>query len=102
MAGKSELYKDKAGEFRFRLKAGNGQIILTGEGYKSKDGLLNGVESVRKDAVQGAGVPEDKLPALSDAIGSQLGGADGLDFGDLLGGLRVRRNISDRAQPGIR
>lgn len=39
------------------------------------------------DAVQGAGVPEDKLPALSDAIISQLGGADGLDFGDLLGGL---------------
>ena len=50
MAGKFEIYKDNAGEFRFRLKAGNGEIILTGEGYKAKDGVLNGVESVRSNA----------------------------------------------------
>ncbi len=50
MAGKFEVYKDKAGEFRFRLKAGNGETILTGEGYKAKDGVLNGIESVRKNA----------------------------------------------------
>ena len=50
MAGKFELYKDKAGEFRFRLKAGNGETLLTGEGYKSKDGALNGIESVKKNA----------------------------------------------------
>lgn len=54
MAGKFELYKDKAGEFRFRLKASNGEIILTGEGYKSKDGLLTGVESVRKNSPDSA------------------------------------------------
>lgn len=50
MAGKFELYKDKAGEFRFRLKAGNGQIILASEGYKQKASAKNGIESVRKNS----------------------------------------------------
>lgn len=50
MAGKFELYTDKAGEYRFRLKAGNGQIILASEGYKQKSSALNGIESVRKNA----------------------------------------------------
>ncbi|WP_425408074.1 YegP family protein [Hyphococcus sp.] len=54
MAGKFELYKDKAGEFRFRLKAGNGENILSGEGYKDKSGLENGVASVRKNAADKA------------------------------------------------
>ena len=47
---KFELYTDKAGEYRFRLKAGNGQIILTSEGYTSKDGALNGIESVKENS----------------------------------------------------
>lgn len=51
MAGKFEIYKDKAGEFRFRLKAGNGQTILASEGYKAKAGCMNGVESVKKNAL---------------------------------------------------
>ena len=50
MAGKFECYKDKAGEFRFRLKAGNGNTILSSEGYKSKSGCSNGIESVRKNS----------------------------------------------------
>lgn len=50
MAGKFELYKDKRGEFRFRLKAGNGQNILASEGYKQRGGALKGIESVRKNA----------------------------------------------------
>lgn len=50
MAGKFELYKDKAGEFRFRLKAGNGEIILASEGYKRRASAENGIESVRKNA----------------------------------------------------
>lgn len=48
MAAKFELYKDKSGEFRFRLKAGNGEIILVSEGYKQKASALNGIESVQK------------------------------------------------------
>ena len=47
---KFEMYVDKKGEFRFRLKARNGQIIATSEGYVAKDGCLNGIESVRKNA----------------------------------------------------
>ena len=47
---KFEVYTDKAGEFRFRLKATNGQIIATSEGYKAMAGCLNGIESVKKNA----------------------------------------------------
>ncbi|GAB4521288.1 MAG: YegP family protein [Amphiplicatus sp.] len=54
MAGKFELYKDKAGEFRFRLKAANGQAILASEGYKAKSGAENGIESVKKNAADPA------------------------------------------------
>lgn len=50
MAGKFELYADKAGEFRFRLKAGNGENILSSEGYKQKSSAMNGIESVKKNA----------------------------------------------------
>ena len=50
MAGKFECYKDKAGEFRFRLVAANGNTILSSEGYKSKSGCTNGIESVRKNS----------------------------------------------------
>ncbi|MBE6125495.1 MAG: DUF1508 domain-containing protein [Erysipelotrichaceae bacterium] len=48
---KFEMYIDKAGEFRFRLKARNGEIILASEGYAQKAGCKNGIESVRKNAV---------------------------------------------------
>ena len=47
---KFEIYTDKAGEFRFRLKAKNGQIIAVSEGYKKLDSCKNGIESVRKNA----------------------------------------------------
>ncbi len=50
---KFEMYTDKGGEFRFRLKATNGQIIATSEGYNAKAGCLNGIESVKKNAVEG-------------------------------------------------
>lgn len=47
---KFEMYTDKAGEFRFRLKAGNGEVIATSEGYKAKASCENGIESVKKNA----------------------------------------------------
>jgi len=47
---KFEMYTDKAGEYRFRLKAKNGEIIATSEGYKAKASCLNGIESVKKNA----------------------------------------------------
>lgn len=51
MPGKFEVYQDKKGAFRFRLKASNGQIIATGQSYKTKESCLHGIESVKKNAV---------------------------------------------------
>ena len=51
---KFEIYADKAGEFRFRLKATNGQIIAVSEGYKAMAGCKNGIESVKKNASDAA------------------------------------------------
>jgi len=50
MAGKFELYESKNGEWRWRLKAGNGEIIATSEGYTSKSSAKNGIESVKRNA----------------------------------------------------
>ena len=47
---KFEVYKDKAGELRFRLKAKNGQIIAVSEGYAAKASCMNGIESVKANA----------------------------------------------------
>ena len=47
---KYEVYVDKKGEFRFRLKAANGEIIANGEGYKAKASCLNGIASIGKNA----------------------------------------------------
>lgn len=55
---KFEIYTDKAGEFRFRLKATNGQIIATGEGYTTMVNCKKGVESVKKNAVDAEVVEE--------------------------------------------
>ena len=51
---KFEVYKDSTGEFRFRLKARNGQVIATGEGYKTKAGVLNGIDSIKRNAADAA------------------------------------------------
>lgn len=47
---KFEVYQDKSGEYRFRLKARNGEIILASEGYKEKKSCLSGIDSVKKNA----------------------------------------------------
>ena len=57
---KFEIYTDKAGEFRFRLKATNGQIIAVSEGYKAMASCKNGIESVKKNAADSPIVREDK------------------------------------------
>ncbi len=57
---KFEIYKDNAGEFRFRLKARNGEPIAASEGYVKKDGCKNGIESVKKNA------PDASVEELSE------------------------------------
>ena len=49
---KFELYTDKGGEYRFRLKATNGQVIAVSEGYVAKASCVNGIESVKKNAAE--------------------------------------------------
>ena len=56
---KFEVYRDKAGEYRFRLKARNGEIIAVGEGYKSKAGCMNGIDSIKRNAPDAAVVVEE-------------------------------------------
>ena len=55
---KYEIYKDKKGQFRFRLKAGNAQIIAVGEGYKSLASCKNGIASIGKNAAKAEVVDE--------------------------------------------
>jgi len=55
MAAKFEVFKGKGGDFRFRLKAANGKVVASGQGYKSKDACLKGIESIKKNA-RGASV----------------------------------------------
>lgn len=57
---KFEVYLDKKGEARFRLKAKNGEIIAVSEGYSSKSACLNGIESVRKNAADAVIEKEQK------------------------------------------
>ena len=49
---KFEVYQDKAGAYRFRLKARNGEIIAVSDSYTAKAGCLNGIESVKKPAAE--------------------------------------------------
>ncbi len=57
---KYELYQDKAGEYRFRLKASNGENIGRSEGYKAKASALNGIESVGRNAPDAPVVVEEE------------------------------------------
>jgi uncharacterized protein YegP (UPF0339 family) len=59
MAGKFELYQDKAGKYRFRLKASNGQVVAVGEAYESKMAAQDGIASVQKSAAGAAVVEVD-------------------------------------------
>ena len=69
---KFEVYLDKSGEYRFRLKASNGQIVATGEGYKQLSGCLSGIESIKNNAPDAELVreaPEIEKPAVKKAEG---------------------------------
>ncbi|MFD5467917.1 YegP family protein [Kitasatospora sp. NPDC127059] len=48
MAGKFELYTDESGMHRFRLKASNGSVVVTGDPHENKDDCLRSIESIRK------------------------------------------------------
>lgn len=58
MAYKFEVYTDKAGEYRFRFKASNGEIMFGSEGYKAKASAMSAIDSIKKNA-PGADVQDD-------------------------------------------
>jgi hypothetical protein len=60
MAGKFELWTDKGGDWRFNLKASNGQVIATSQGYASKASAMNGIDSVKSHAPGAEVVELDK------------------------------------------
>ncbi|TVZ55985.1 hypothetical protein OD91_1262 [Lutibacter sp. Hel_I_33_5] len=80
--GKFEIKTDKAGKFRFNLKAGNGQIILSSQGYANKAGCDNGIESVRtnsqNDAMFERAVAKDGSPYfnLKSSNGQVIGNSE--------------------------
>ncbi len=57
MAGKFEVYQDAGGKFRFRLKAGNGEVVATGQAYASLAGAKEGCAAVQR-AADGASIVE--------------------------------------------
>ena len=77
MAAKYQLYKDKAGKYRFRLVAENGRIIATGEAYARRLSCLNGIESVKKNSgssiedttIESPMIPFPKYQILVDKAG---------------------------------
>ncbi len=87
--GKFEIYKDKAGEFRFRLKAGNGETILASEGYKAKGGAQNGIDSVKKNAPED-GRYERKATATGHMFNLKAGN------GEVIGTSEVYSSTSSR------
>ena len=70
MAGKFEVYQDKAGTYRWRLKAGNGQVVASGQGYDTKAAAIKGTEAVQR-AAEGATLhdPDAKSPPAKSAEG---------------------------------
>lgn len=50
MAYKFEVYKDKAGEFRFRFKAPNGETMCSSEGYTQKASAMHAIDSIKQHA----------------------------------------------------
>jgi len=62
---KFEVYLDEFGEYRFRLRARNGQIIAISQGYKSKEGCIKGIQSVKENA------PDARVVILEEASGEK-------------------------------
>jgi len=60
MAGTFEVYQDKAGKYRFRLKAGNGQIVCQGQDYESLTGAKEGCAAVERAAAGAKIIEVDK------------------------------------------
>ncbi len=103
MAGWFEITTAADGQFMFNLKAGNGEVILTSELYRAKDSALNGIESVRKNATDGANFERRSSSAgepyfvLKAANGQEIGRSEMYSGNDAMenGIASVQRNAPD-------
>jgi len=89
--GKFEIKTRKNGEFQFNLKASNGQVILTSEGYSSKSSCLNGIESVRKNSQD-----ENKFDKKTSTNGKYYFNLKATN-GQVIGGSEMYQSASGRA-----
>ena len=87
---KFEVYKDKKGEYRFRLNAKNGQAILASQGYSSKAGCLNGIKSVQENAKDDARF--DRLEAKNGDFYFNLKAKNG----EIIGSSEMYKSTSGR------
>ena len=92
MAGKFEISARKNGEFQFNLKAANGQVILTSEGYSSKPACLNGIESVRKHAAADANFERKTAKDGSPYFSLQAGNGQSIGKSEMYSGVAARDN----------
>ena len=92
MAGKFEISTRKDGEFQFNLKAANGQVILTSEGYSSKPACLNGIESVRKHAAADANFERKTAKDGSPSFSLQAGNGQSIGKSEMYSGVAARDN----------
>ena len=92
MAGKFEITTRKNGEFQFNLKAGNGQVILTSEGYKAKASALNGVESVRKHSQDDANFERLTAKDGSPYFSLKAGNGQSIGKSEMYSGAAARDN----------
>ena len=100
MAATFEIYKDNKGEFRFRLRAANGEVIAVSEGYASKESCIKGIDSVRINAAT-AGITFGVFTlsgALLGAGSALLGGKRMVTTeirGPKLGGFQMKKTLGD-------
>jgi len=66
---KFEVYLDESGEYRFRLRARNGQIIAVSQGYKSKEGCMRGIRSVKANAPTARIILLEEEPEIKKGFG---------------------------------
>ncbi|KKG08813.1 YegP family protein [Methanosarcina sp. 2.H.A.1B.4] len=66
---KFEVYPDESGEYRFRLRARNGQIIAVSQGYKSKESCVRGIQSVKANAPTARIVFLEEEPDIKKGVG---------------------------------
>jgi len=92
MSGKFEISVRKNGEFQFNLKAANGQVVLSSEGYTTKAACLDGIESVRKHAASDANFERKTAKDDSPYFSLKAGNGQSIGKSEMYSGVAARDN----------